>query len=73
MPEINYRDRKSRGTKRITFNEHVKQIPGTYNEKGKFLVNIPEFAKYDFFNLTSLSRTHYLQEQFEVIENVLKK
>ena len=51
----------------------MKRIPGLYNEKGKFIVDIPTFPKYDFFNLTSLSRTQFLQEQFEVIENVLKE
>lgn len=73
MPDITYKDRKSRGLQRTTFNDGVTKIPGTYNEKGKFKVDIPDFPKYEFFNLTSLSRTQFLQEQFEVMENALKE
>ena len=32
MSEITYKDRKSKGTNRTTFNEVVSKIPGTYNE-----------------------------------------
>lgn len=60
MHELSYKDRKSIGAKRMSYNDNVKRIPGIYNEKAKFIVNIPAFEKYDFFNLTALQRTEKL-------------
>lgn len=36
--EINYRDRKSKGLNRSTFNDQITRIPGVYNEKAEFII-----------------------------------
>ena len=79
-----YQHRKSRGQVRATYNEGVSKIPGIYNQDGKIVVsvaNIPNHfmsesdmpTEYDFLNLTANARTQALQEQYEIIEEVLKK
>jgi hypothetical protein len=51
--EISYRDRKSRGLQRSTYNEKVNKIPGVYNDRAEFIIRCQKVEPYDFFNLTS--------------------
>jgi hypothetical protein len=60
--EISYRDRKSRGQIRFTFNDMINRIPGVYNEQAEFIFRSQSIEPYDFFNLTAQARTNYLQK-----------
>ena len=70
---MSFRDRKSRGIQRVSFNEHITKIPGIYNEKAKVVVDFQKVEKYDFFNLTSTMRANYLNENFKMMERELKR
>ena len=60
-------------------------MPGLYNQNGAIQVNVESIPThfrssgnsvqnpYDFLNLTSNARTQALQDQFVVIEEILKK
>jgi hypothetical protein len=39
-------------TKGTPFNDKITKVPGLYNEKGKFQVQVNPVEKYEFFNLT---------------------
>jgi len=66
--------RKSAGQQRAIYNEGVNKIPGVYNTEGKIDIKTEEPIKYyDFTNLNAQARTQAMQDQFEVIEDILKK
>ena len=53
-----YSQRKSRGQKRVVYNEGVNQIPGIYNEEGTVEVNTYQVpSSYNFLNCTADART----------------
>ena len=68
-----YSQRKNRGTERAIYNNGVIKTPGTYNPSGNFQIeSVLNCESYDFLNLTPAKRTDVLQQQFEVVENLLR-
>ena len=73
-----YHQRKSRGQQRVIYNEGVNKIPGLYNPEGKVVAQVTaadhsQQAAYDLLNLNSNARTQALQDQFELIESIMKQ
>ena len=58
-------NRKSRGTSRDVFNEHLARVPGLYNDTAKVeVVPLSHVDQYDFLNLNVVERTNYLNQHF---------
>ena len=69
-----YNHRQSRGQARAIYNEGVTKMSGQYNPEAKAEITIHTSQRpFDMLNLTSLNRTQFLQEQFDLIEDLLKK
>lgn len=69
-----YSQRLNRGQTRAIYNEGVTKMSGQYNPEAKVEITIHGSQRpFDMLNLTSLNRTQFLQDQFELIEESLKK
>ena len=80
---MGYNQRANRGQLRVSYNEGVNKIPGLYNPEGRIEVNSMQLpvkyqhseptAPYQFYNLTANARSQAMHEQFEVMEEILRK
>lgn len=69
---VDYSSRKDRGKVRAIYNEGVQRLPGSFNPEAKVEIKVNGVQPYDFMNLTAQARTQALQDQFEVVENIMK-
>lgn len=63
--ELQYSGRKSSGLNKVTFNdknERLKNFKGSKNQKGFFYIGLPKQESYDFFSLTAMDRTEFMQK-----------
>lgn len=59
---------------RVTYNEGVTKIPGSYNESGQVDVQVVQSqTNFDFLNLTNIARVDAMQKHSDMVEEVLKK
>ena len=83
MPQVGYNQRSNRGQSRVVYNEGVNKIPGLYNPDGRIEVKTTGLlvkyqhseptTEYQFYNLTANARSQAMHEQFEVMEEILRK
>lgn len=83
MKQISYEQRQNRGQSKLVFNNGVNKIPGLYNQEGRFEVKVTDLpvkyqldgppVEYQFYNLTANARAQAMHEQFEIMEEVLRK
>ena len=75
MTPVSFRDRKNKLQTRVIYNDGVQKCAGLHNQDGRIAIDkiSGQEETFDMLNLNCNMRTQVMQEQFELIEEIMKK